>query len=280
MDELMTHTAGFSYGVFGDTWVDQQYEKQNIVSRETFVFETTNLQDMIDKLAGIPLLYQPGTRWQYSLSVDIQAYIVERLAGKPLPEFLRERIFTPLGMRDTDYFVPANKLARLATFYQFDAPRNALAVREDSPDVKVMPSMTPGGFGLFSTAMDYLRFAQMLLNGGELDGVRILAPRTVELMHRDRLPQALIDRAAQEPFRIIRPGVGFGYDFGVLTDPLLAGALSGSGTYYWMGAAQTWFWIDPELDIVFVGMTQRWFDARLVEPSRATFYQALVDPEK
>jgi CubicO group peptidase (beta-lactamase class C family) len=280
MEELMTHTAGFTYGVFGDTWVDQQYEKQGVVSRETFIFETANLQEMIDKLAKIPLLYQPGTRWQYSVSVDIQAYIVERLAGKTLPEFLRERIFTPLGMRDTDYFVPANKASRLATFYQFDPKTNALVVRDQPQDPKLMPSMTPGGFGLFSTAMDFLRFSQMLLNAGELDGVRILAPRTVALMRSNHVPELLRNQASEGAFRIMRPGVGFGYDFGVFMDSMLAGDLSGDGTYYWMGAAQTWFWVDPELDVVFVGMTQRWFDARLVEPSRATFYQALIDPAK
>jgi CubicO group peptidase (beta-lactamase class C family) len=278
MEELMTHTAGFTYGVFGETWVDQQYEQQDIISRETLVFETANLQEMIDKLAKIPLLYQPGTRWQYSLSVDIQAYIIERLAGKPLAEFLRERIFTPLGMRDTDYYVPANKLSRLATLYQFDATSNALAVRDQPPDPKVMPSMTAGGIGLFSTAMDFVRFSQMLLNEGELDGTRILSPRTVALMRSNHLTDEVRDRAAADPFRSIRPGVSFGYDFGVLTDPLQAGLLSGQGTFYWAGAAQTWFWIDPELDIVFVGMSQRWFDMRLMEASRATFYQALVDP--
>jgi CubicO group peptidase (beta-lactamase class C family) len=279
MEELLTHTAGFTYGVFGDTWVDQQYAK-GVVSRETLIFETQNLQEMIDKLAKIPLLYQPGTRWQYSVSVDIQAYIVERLAGKTLPEFLRERIFTPLGMRDTDYFVPANKLSRLATLYEFDPKSNALAVRDQPPDPKVMPSMTPGGLGLFSTAMDFLRFSQMLLNEGELDGVRILSPRTVELMSRNHLSEPLRSQASEGAFRIMRPGLGFGYDFGVFMDPAAAGDLSGRGTFYWIGAAQTWFWVDPELDVVFVGMTQRWFDARLIEASRATFYQALIDTAK
>jgi CubicO group peptidase (beta-lactamase class C family) len=280
MQELMTHTAGFTYGVFGETWVDQQYVKQGVVSRETLVFETQNLQEMIDKLAKIPLLYQPGTRWQYSVSVDIQAYIVERLAGKTLPEFLRERIFTPLGMRDTDYFVPASKLSRLATLYQLDPKTNTLAVRAQPPDPKVMPSMTPGGLGLFSTAMDFLRFSQMLLNEGELDGVRILSPRTVELMSRNHLPESIRSYAYEGAFRIMRPGLGFGYDFGVFMEPAQAGDLTGRGTFYWMGAAQTWFWVDPELDVVFVGMTQRWFDARLVDASRATFYQALLDPAK
>jgi CubicO group peptidase (beta-lactamase class C family) len=280
MGELLSHTAGFSYGVFGDTWVDQQYEKQGVISRQTLLFATSSLQEMIDKLARIPLLYQPGTRWEYSVSVDIQAYIVERLSGKTVRDFLRERIFTPLGMRDTDYYVPADKLARLATLYQFDSKRNALAVRDQPPDPAVIPSVTPGGLGLYSTAIDYLRFAQMLLNGGELDGARILAPRTVELLRSNHLPEKIRNQEFGGPARLIRPGIAFGYDFGIQTDPLRVGALSGTGTFYWAGAAGTWFWIDPELDVAFVGMTQKWFDLSLIEPSRATFYQALIDPEK
>ncbi|HJS21157.1 MAG TPA: serine hydrolase domain-containing protein [Steroidobacteraceae bacterium] len=279
MGELMTHTAGFAYGVFGDTWVDQQYEK-DILSRQDFVFKTANLQELIDKLARIPLLHQPGTRWEYSLAVDVQAYIIERLSGRPVPDFLRERIFRPLGMRDTDYFVPADKLSRLATLYQFDAVKKALVVRDQPPDPAALPSMTPGGFGVYSTAIDILRFAQMLLNRGELDGVRILAPRTVDLMRSDQLSDAIRNAAPAVGPRLVRPGIGFGYDFGVHTDPFLVGALSGTGTFYWAGAAGTWFWIDPQFDLVFVGMTHTWFDLSLIEVARATFYQALVDPEE
>jgi CubicO group peptidase (beta-lactamase class C family) len=277
MGELMTHTAGFTYGVFGETWVDQQYEKE-ILSRQDFVFKIATLQELIDKLARIPLLHQPGTRWEYSLSADVQAYIIERLSGKTVPEFLRERIFTPLGMRDTDYYVPPEKLARLATLYQLDPVKKTLVVRDQPPDPAVLPSMTPGGFGLYSTAMDFTRFAQMLLNQGQLGGVRILAPRTVQLLRSDQLTDAIRDAAPAVGPRLVRPGIGFGYDFGIHTDPFRVGALSGTGTFYWAGAAGTWFWIDPEFDLVFVGMTQTWFDLSLIEPARATFYQALVDP--
>jgi CubicO group peptidase (beta-lactamase class C family) len=277
MGELMTHTAGLTYGVFGETWVDQQYEKE-ILSRQDFAFKTATLQELIDKLARIPLLHQPGTRWEYSLSVDVQAYIIERLSGKTVPEFLRERIFAPLGMRDTDYYVPPEKLARLATLYQLDPVKKALVVRDQPPDPAVLPSMTPGGFGLYSTAMDFTRFAQMLLNQGQLGGVRILAPRTVQLLRSDQLTDAIRNAAPAVGPRLVRPGIGFGYDFGIHTDPFRVGALSGTGTFYWAGAAGTWFWIDPEFDLVFVGMTQTWFDLSLIEPARATFYQALVDP--
>lgn len=280
MGELMTHTAGFTYGVFDDTWVDLQYEKQGVVSRQTLMFTTNSLQELIDKLARIPLLYQPGTRWEYSVSVDIQAYIVEKLSGKTMPEFLGERIFEPLGMQDTGYYVPKEKLARLATLYELDTERKALKVREQPPDPGVPPAITPGGYGVYMTAMDYLRFAQMLLNGGELEGVRILAPRTVELMRSNQLPEKFKNAEFGGVARLIRPGVGFGYDFGVQSDPFQVGALSGTGTFYWAGAAGTWFWIDPQLDVVLVGMTQKWFDFRLVELARATFYQALVEPER
>jgi CubicO group peptidase (beta-lactamase class C family) len=143
-----------------------------------------------------------------------------------------------------------------------------------------MPSMTPGGFGLYSTAMDYLRLAQMLLNEGELDGVRILAPRTVALLRSNQVSDAIVNAAPAVGPRLLRPGIGFGFDFGVQTNPFLVGALSGTGTFYWAGAAGTWFWIDPEFDVVFVGMTQTWFDLGLLEPARATFYQALIDPSK
>jgi len=281
MGELMSHTAGFTYGVFGDTWVDDQYAKPDgIVSRETLMFTTKSLKELIDKLATYPLLYQPGTRWEYSVSVDIQAYIIEKLSGKKMPEFLRERIFEPLGMKDTGYYVPADKLARLAALYQFDDTQKALAVRPQPPDPGTMPDMPTGGLGLYSTAMDYARFAQMLLNEGQLDRVRILAPRTVQLMRSNHLPDRVTNKEfGGGPGRIDR-GVGFGYDFGILIEPFEAGSIGGAGTFSWAGAAGTWFWIDPELDVVFVGMTQRWFDFRLVELARATFYQALVEPER
>ena len=150
---------------------------------------------MIDKLAKLPLLYQPGTRWVYSISVDIQGYLVEKLSGKSLPDFMRERIFEPLGMKDTGFYVPKEKMDRLATLYRVSdknewtpaSPENDLA-----PDLSKPPTMPSGGGGLLSTAQDYLRFAQMLLNGGQLDGVRLLAPPTVKLMTSNHLPEKLM----------------------------------------------------------------------------------------
>jgi len=283
MLELLTHTAGFTYGVFGNSWVDQQYDNLDVLSRATLIFETRDLREMIDRLAKIPLQYQPGTRWEYSVAADIQAYIVEKLSGKPFPAFLRERVFVPLGMTDTGYFIPANKLGRLASLYQVDPASGQLVIRDQPEDPANPPTMTPGGIGLYSTAMNFLRFTQMLLNEGELDGVRILAPRSVQLMRTNHLSDRLLNGGFGGGPTRLTPSYGFGYDFGVYLDPLLLGSPTGKETYHWGGIAGTWFWIDPEFDVVFVGMTQRWAGPNypnLPDIAHATFYQALIEPEK
>ena len=283
MDELMTHTAGFTYGVFQRRWIDEQYLKTGVISPATLEFPERSLEELVAKIAALPLAYQPGTQWEYSVSVDIQARIIEKLSGQSLADFLRKRIFEPLQMTDTGYYVPASKRARLAALYQFDASQHALTVRNLVADPSEPPSMTPGGIGLYSTASDFLRFAQMLLNGGELDGVRILGPRTVELMRSNHLPDRLLTGEFGAGPNRFQPGLGFGYDVGVLTDPLRLGDPRGAGTYYWIGIAGTWFWIDPQFDIVFVGLAQRWADPTLPamwDMTRATLYQALVDPQR
>ena len=163
MAELMSHTAGFTYGIFGDTPVDKMY-------RDSAVLDSGNLQQMIDKLARIPLLYQPGDRWVYSVSVDIQGHLVEKLSGKTLGEFMRENIWQPLAMKDTGFHIAAEKAGRLAALYAAN-PSGGLAVTDGgnvATDYSKEPTMPSGGGGLLSTAHDYLRFGQMLLNGGEL----------------------------------------------------------------------------------------------------------------
>src|SRR5918994_6016922 len=167
MGELMSHSAGFTYGLFGNTPVDQIYRKNNPL-------EAPSLQAMIDRLATMPLLYQPGTRWVYSVSVDIQGYLVEKLSGRTFPEFPRTRLFEPLGMVDTAFYVPAEKLARVATIYAYDKATGGLAAAPGESIVTSLPGLPSGGGGLYGTAADYFRFAQMLLNGGELEGKRIL----------------------------------------------------------------------------------------------------------
>jgi CubicO group peptidase (beta-lactamase class C family) len=279
MADLMSHTAGFTYGIFGTTAVDKMYRDANVLG-------SANLQQMIGKLAKIPLLYQPETEWVYSVSVDIQGYIVEKLSGKTLGEFMRQNIFEPLGMKDTGFHLSGEKIGRLAALYAANPAGKLIA--SDGGNVAMNytrePSMPSGGGGLLSTAGDYLRFSQMLLNGGELDGVRILAPSSVTLMRTNRLPPAIMN---SHDFGIgffhISPGFGFGFDFGVYTDPGFIGQTVGQGTYQWGGAAGTWFWIDPSNDIVFVGMIQRLIAVNSPDMDTLTHesvYQALVNPGK
>jgi CubicO group peptidase (beta-lactamase class C family) len=274
--ELMTHTAGFTYGVFGDTPVDKLYQKENPL-------RSGSLQEFVEKLARLPLAYQPGEAWVYSVSVDVQGCLVEKLSGKPLPEFMRERIFDPLGMKDTGFAVPESKLGRLATIYTADPKTGELQPRPRDPNISRVPGMASGGGGLYSTAGDYLRFAQMLLNGGTLEGARLLAPSSVELMRSNKLPERLMTGKFGIGLQTMRPGFGFGYDVAVFTDPSTAGTTAGKGSYLWDGAAGTWFLIDPSNDVVFVGMIQRMLAPGMRDYehlSRALTYQALVDPRK
>lgn len=280
MRELMTHTAGFTYGFAQHSPVDQMY-------RDAKVLESPNLQAMIDKLAKLPLLYQPGTRWVYSLSVDIEGYLVQKLSGMPLADFMREKIFEPLGMKDSGFYVPKDKWDRFASLYKTDEQGKLIPVTEPLAGITYSspPSLPSGGGGLVSTAHDYLRFAQMLLNGGELDGVRILAPATVKLMTSNHLRPSLMSGEFRIGIQHMRPGFGYGYDVAVFTNPALADNPVGKGTFLWDGAAGTWFWDDPQYDIVFVGMIQRMGGGgppmpNMEEMTRATTYQALIDPGK
>jgi CubicO group peptidase (beta-lactamase class C family) len=270
--ELMTHTAGFTYGFFGSTPIDKLYQAER-------PFAAPTLQGFVEKLARIPLLYQPGSQWVYSVSVDVQGHLVEKLSGKSLPEYLRQEIFEPLGMRDTGFAVPAAKMDRLATVYRFDPKAGLTAVPHD-PNVTTVPGLASGGGGLYSTARDYSRFAQMLANGGTLGGVRILAASTVALMRDNHLPDVLRDGRFGIGSHRMRPGFGFGYDVAVFDDPHKVGSTTGKGTFFWDGAAGTWFWIDPVNDIVFIGMIQRMVGAgmpNLQHMSRALVQQALLD---
>jgi CubicO group peptidase (beta-lactamase class C family) len=278
MRELMTHTAGFGYG-WGKSPVDAMYQDLGVAQSHT-------LQEAIDKLAKIPLYYQPGQGWLYSVSMDIQGYIVEKLSGKPLPDFMHENIFAPLGMRDAAFYVPADKRNRFATNYHSD-PQGELVpgVPPGGPamDYTAQPTMASGGGGLVSTAEDYYRFAQMLANGGELNGVRILAPSTVKLMTSNHVPAGLLTGEFGIGLSVIRPGFAWGYDCAVIFDPPEANLSDGKGTFFWDGAAGTWFFVDPANDIVFVGMIQRMSSPDnhpLEYKSHAVVDQALVDPAK
>jgi CubicO group peptidase (beta-lactamase class C family) len=281
MREIMTHTAGFTYGIFGETPVDKMY-------RDAHLFASQNLHEFITKLAELPLLYQPGTKWVYSVSMDVQGYIVEQLSGKPLPEFMRENIYTPLGMKDAGFYVPPDQWSRFATVYWVDPKGGGLSATGPETvnhrEFDKEPAMPSGGGGMVSTIEDYYRFAQMLGNGGVLNGNRLLAPATVKLMSSNHLPPDLLTGEFRIGAQVMRPGFGYGYNCAVVFDPPEANLPEGKGTFFWDGAAGTWFWIDPTNDVIFIGMIQR-MGARpnsenLQYLSRAVVYQALVDPAK
>ena len=224
--ELMSHTAGFTYGPFSESQVDTMY-----VEKKVLAFDGT-LRDMITRLAGIPLRQQPGTMWHYSVAVDVQGYLVEVLSGQRFDQFLESRIFKPLGMADTGFYVPKEKANRFAQIYayakdgrlippaKFDADSRIGSAAIDPKEVVDRylepPTFLSGGGGMVSTTIDYMRFCQMLLNGGELNGVRILSPLTVELMHRNQLPRGVSQA----------PGMGFGLDFAVVDDPVASDGIS------------------------------------------------------
>jgi CubicO group peptidase (beta-lactamase class C family) len=250
MGELMSHSAGFTYGLFGNTPVDKIYQANNPLA-------APSLQEMINRLSTMPLLYQPGTRWVYSVSVDIQGYLVEKLSGKTFPEFLRTRLFEPLGMVDTGFLVPAEKLSRVSAIYAYDKAKAGLAAEPQDPNISKLPGLPSGGGGLYSTAADYFRFAQMLLNGGEFNGKRILKRATVDLMRTNVLSEQVLTSKQGIGQAQFSPAQGFGYDFAVVLDPDAAKRQVGKNSYWWWGIAGTWFWIDPTNDLLFVGIIQR-----------------------
>ena len=281
MRELMSHTAGFGYGLGDTNAVDKLY-------REKHVLASHGLKEMIDRTATIPLKFQPGTNWEYSSAVDIQGYIVEKLSGEPLGQFMEERIFRPLKMTDTAFSVPPDKVGRLGAVYYFDKASGKIAEAKAAfgtgvQDYTKPPSMESGGGGLVSTTLDYARFCQMILNKGELDGVRVLAPATVELMGTNVIPQSVLVSSNGTNTSYFNEAVGFGLDFMVVKDPRRAGHLEGAGTMSWGGAAGTWFWVDPTNDVIFVGMIQRFGGTGgddLSGQARTLTYQALTHPER
>ena len=254
LHELMTHTAGFGYGIGPGPHdpVDQSYIDAKI-------WQAADLADFSRRVAALPLAYQPGSRWRYSLSMDLQGAIIEKLSGQTLPDFMRTTIFKPLGMVDTDFFVPEAKLARLATPYHmyFVSELTVLDYPGFIRDPLKIPSVPSGGGGLYSTATDYSRFAQMLLNKGELDGTRVISPGAVEMMTSNQISESLIGTGFIAGTQKIGPGRGYGFNGAVFFDPEAAVSPVGRGTYQWDGAGGTWFWIDPQHRLLFVGMIQR-----------------------
>ncbi len=253
--DIMRHTAGFTHGLLGDKF-DEQYTKADLLGVDV------TLDEMMKRLAKIPLRYQPGTKFDYSVGPDVQARLVEVISGMPFDEYLQKHIFDPLGMRDTGFWLGPGKADRLATVYWMkDGKLTPLDDAHGHPEGD-NPILQPwsvnsytvnhkrkgGSYGLVATAEDYWRFAQMILNGGELNGVRVLSPPTVRFMGQDHLAPAGIPD--------IDKGTGFGLGFAVVENQAAATTLGSNGGLYWGGAASTSFWIDPKEDIVVIGMTQ------------------------
>lgn len=280
MRELMSHTAGLGYGLFDTHPVERAY-------REAGVMMARSHQDLVERAAKIPLMFQPGTEWFYSIAADLQALVIERLSGQTFSAFLRARIFEPLGMVDTGFHVPPEQWHRLTEMYADDGAGGLKVATEafDMPihDYTRSPRFEGGGGGLVSTATDYARFCQMMLNRGELGGVRIVESRTVELMATNVIPDAVL--ATTNPLRLLpfNPAFGFGLDLAIAIDPGALGMPEGRGTLSWGGGGGTWFWIDPENDLVFVGLIQRLADPVSNEfraRARTYTYAALTHPEK
>jgi CubicO group peptidase (beta-lactamase class C family) len=276
--DLLRHTAGLTYGVFGNTPVDQQYRQAGLL------MDDSDLATFSRTVAGLPLLYEPGTTWHYSVATDILGRLVEAVSGMPFDEFVAQRITGPLGMVDTAFWVPEDKRDRFAQLYSpagtaegaeawlkpSDSKELEVAQEQASRNFVRKPPMPSGGGGMVSTASDYMRFCLMLLNGGQLDGVRLLSPKSVELMTTSNLGDI--------PMGMGRSGYGFGLGFAVATELGRIGELTSEGEYNWGGAAGTAFWIDPEEELVGVYMVQ-------ILPHRTTLggdfkrltYQAIVE---
>jgi CubicO group peptidase (beta-lactamase class C family) len=253
--DLMTHTSGLSYHIMERSPVDDAYRKLGIGGPDG------TLRDMVDKLAALPLEYSPGTRWGYSIATDVLAYLVEVLSGQRFDDYLRTQIFEPLGMVDTSFTVPADKIDRLAANYtRLPGSTDATLLDDplDSPYTRPRTFLSGGG-GLVSTAIDYYRFCEMLRRGGELDGVRLLGPRTIAYMATNHLPDGkdLAALAMPSTFSETRyDGVGFGLGFYVVVDPVRAQVPTAVGEYGWGGMASTAFWVNPAEDLVVVFLTQ------------------------
>ena len=285
--DVLTHTSGLTYDFMVDNPVAQLYREAKIMHDAT-----RSLEAVIDDLASLPLAFQPGTRWHYSVGIDVAARLIEVMSDQPLGEFLRVRLFEPLGMTDTGFGVPDSKLDRLCAMYGLPdlVGENYSAIQlveaaasgfNERIDVSATyPTNTPdvfvrGGLGLFSTAGDYMRFAQMLANGGALDGEHLLSRKTLELMHSNHLPAELM------PFEILgmpQPGMGFGLGSRVMLDVAQTGGTGSVGEYGWAGAAKTYYWVDPVEELVGVLLTQHMVGFDLPEADfRAVVYQSIED---
>ena len=278
--DLVTHTSGLTYGFLMRTSIDAAYRKTKLGDFQT----SGGLQTMIEQLAGIPLEFSPGTAWNYSVSIDVMGYLVEKLSGSSFGEFLKTRLFDPLGMTDTAFYCPPDKIERFSSCY-YPGPDGRLKLQDDAQKstYATPPALESGGGGLVSTAHDYMRFCRMMVQGGVLDGVRILGPKTVELFSLNHLEggRELAEMAPAGAFSESGyNGIGFSIGCGVNIDVARTRLPGTVGEYFWGGAASTAFWIDPIEDLAVVFMTQvMGTDARLTlrRDLRTLVYSAITE---
>ncbi len=285
--DLMTHTSGLTYDFLEDSPAGAMYRDARLMNDAS-----RTLEGVINELARIPLAFQPGAMWQYSLGTDVAAHLIQVISGQPLDKFMQERIFGPLGMSDTDFRVPAAKQSRLSAMYGLpdlfaqDQTFSALFGHflsgnfgrrevEDTYPVDAPGGFLRGGIGLFSTAADYMRFANMLLSGTSAEGERIIGRKTLELMHQNHLPDALL------PYGIAGvPTLGYGFGLGsrVCSNVGAAAVATSVGEFGWAGAAKTYYWVDPQEELVGLFMTQFMIGFDLPENDlRALVYAAIEE---
>lgn len=253
--DLFLHTSGLTYDFLRASNIDYAYRKMAVGNPREPGY---TLRKMIEQLATLPLEFSPGEQWNYSLSTDVLGYLIEVISGQSLPEFLRQAIFEPLGMHDTGFEITPDRQARFASCYERNLAKE-MVLNDDGQDSRFRDTtFFSGGGGLVSTVGDYYRFAQMLLNGGSLDGRRIIGSRTLDFMTRNHLPGGVdLSRFATGSFsETAYEGVGFGLGFATRLDPVANGHPASAGSFYWGGLASTLFWVDPAEELVVVFMTQ------------------------
>lgn len=277
MQQLLTHTAGFSYGFNPNDMVDQKYG-------ESKLWESKDLDDFTEKIAQLPLKFEPGTKWHYSIAVDLTGLIVERLSGKSLADYFQDHIFNPLGMKDTFFEVPKNKADRFLPNHYFDASTKSPKTVPVDPNSAMSNydkvTLYSGGGGLVSTALDYMIFSECLRNGGVYNGKRILGPKTIQFMTKNHLEGSLSNtvNSGEDPLSKAQSnGFGFGLGFGIVTNSTNNKVIGSDGEYNWGGAAGTVFWIDPVEDLIVVSMIQLMSSPwSLREDLKVATYQALM----
>jgi CubicO group peptidase (beta-lactamase class C family) len=276
--DLLTHTSGLTYGFMESNPVDALYRaKENGVDFQT---SETSLKQVVEQLATFPLIAQPGKAWNYSVATDVLGYLVEVISGQPFQVYLKEKVIDPLGMVDTDFHVPESKHDRFAANYSAGEGGKLELLDDPGKSRYLKPrKVNSGGGGLVSTAADYLRFCRMMLNKGELDGVRLLGRKTVELMTMNHLKGDMADMGMPRFSESTYYGTGFGLGFSVTIDPAKAHILGTPGEFAWGGAASTAFWIDPAEDMAVVLLTQLMPSSTypIRRELRVLTYQAIVD---